>query len=58
VLASLHHRVGLCDAEVDTRGVDCALALGGGLVFAGQFEVLLEEGDGFLDKPFLVVQET
>jgi hypothetical protein len=42
VFAGLHHGVGLSDAEVEPCSVNRALALGRGLIFAGQFEMLLE----------------
>jgi len=58
VFAGLHHGVGLSDAEVDPCSVDRALALGCGLIFAGQFEMLLEITNTLLYKLLLVVEQT
>ena len=58
MLASLHHGIGLSDAQVNSRGVDGLLALGARIVFLSKLEMLLEEAHRLLDQTFLVVKET
>ena len=58
MLACFHHRVSLCDAQVDSCCIDGFLALSSRLVFPGKLKVLLEEANTLLDESLLVVQET
>jgi len=58
MLARLHHRVRLCNPEINTCRIDSLLALRRGLVLPRQFEVLLEIADTLLNQLLLIVKQT
>jgi hypothetical protein len=58
MFARLHHRVSLCNPEVNSCRIDSLLTLRRGLVLPGQFEVLLEVADTLLYELLLIVEQT